>query len=173
MYEFEEDKQEQAEEQLQASRNRDWPGHLVRGIGIVLLLIGLWASIHVLLEALRLYRDPLRIEHMAAAIEKGSNLDRSLQQAVYDESGKSSVPSQANLPGPQSSQGGIRMTYFIAWIFALLLLMLISMIAFAAIRTGSELVLQDAKLKKYLKSRLRQLDRQEKNNRRDKGAGDA
>ncbi len=162
MYEFEEDKQEQAGDQLQAPRAQDWPGHLVRGVGIVLLVIGLWASVHVLLEALRLYRDPLRIEQMAAAIERGSNLDRSLQQAVFNETGNSSTSAQAALPGQQNAHQGVRMTYFIAWVFALLLLMLISMIAFAAIRAGSELVLQDAKLKGYLKSRIRQLERQGK-----------
>ena len=160
MYEFEEDKLEEFEDQQEDAGIRRWPEYLVRGIGLVLLLVGLWASIHVLLEALRLYRDPLRIEQMAAAIEAGSNLDRSLQHTVYNERGKSNSATQASPLSSQPGTKGVRLTYFIAWIFALLLLMLISMIAFASIRAGSELVLQDAKLKDYLKSRVRQLESQ-------------
>lgn len=157
MYEFEEDKVEEPEKRVNTVQN--WPELFVRVIGIILLLVGLWASVHVLLEALRLYRDPLRIEQLASAIERGSNLDQTLQQNVYDESGKSSA--RSNNPGltGQGAANGIRLTYFIAWIVALLLLMLIAMIAFSAIRAGSELVLQDGKLKGYLKGRVKELEK--------------
>ena len=49
---------------------------MVRLAGLALLSVGLWAGVSVILEAWSLYKDPLRIERFASAIEEGSNLDR-------------------------------------------------------------------------------------------------
>ena len=135
-YEFD----EQPETTTRPAPVRHWPETLVRTIGIVLLLIGLWAGLHVILESLSLYRDPLRIEQLAQAIERGSRIDQSL-------SAKNHVPDSA-LRNP--SERGLQLSYFVAWVVALMLLLLISMMAFSCIRAGSDLVLQDKNLKRYL-----------------------
>lgn len=150
MYEFKDD-QPQPQDTAVPSR-AGWPELFVRGIGIVLLLVGLWSSVHVLVEALKLYRDPLRVEDLAAAIEQGSNLDRALRRSTHEETAGADRPAGVASLSEQAPSRGIRLTYFVAWVIALLLLMLITMIAFSAVRTGSELVLQDARLKTLVRN---------------------
>ena len=105
--------------------NEDWLLLTIRGIGISLLLLGLWAAAYVMLEALQLYSDPARVEQLATAIEQGSNLDRTLA------------------PQAGSADSTLRLSYFFAWVITLMLLIITSMIAFSAIKTGGDLVLQD------------------------------
>ena len=107
--------------------NEEWLLLTVRGIGITLLLLGLWAAAYVMLEALQLYRDPARVEQLAGAIEHGSNLDRTL----------------APRTGEDSADKTLRLSYFFAWVITLMLLIITSMIASSAIKTGGDLVLQD------------------------------
>ncbi len=121
--------------------NLDWLNIAARSACVCLLLFGLWAGMTVLLEAIQLYRDPARIESFAIAIENGSNIDKSLAPA-----------NNAAISG----QNDFRLSYFAAWGITLLLLLLISMIAFAAIRTGGELVLYDAKMKRFAKKLLKE-----------------
>ena len=113
-----------------------WMEFIVKAIGTILLLFGLWAGIKVMLEGFHLYRDPIKIETFATAIEKGSNIDKTMAPA------KNEITTGRN---------DFRLSYFAAWIIALSLLLLISMIAFAAIRTGGELVLFELKLKRHIK----------------------
>ena len=98
---------------------------LVRLTGIVLLSFGLLAGLKIMLEGFQLYREPARIEVFAQAIEKGSNIDRTL--APVDRNGL-------------RNGGNFRMSYFAAWAIVLTLLLFISMIAFTAIRAGGELL---------------------------------
>ncbi|MFT5132178.1 MAG: hypothetical protein ACI9SC_000642 [Gammaproteobacteria bacterium] len=157
MYEFDDDVPHQKDTQRNDNATpaekpllKAWPEAFVRLIGIVLLLVGLWASIQVLLEALRLYRDPIKVEVLASAIERGSNLDKSLTHSFPDEATIDDVDETSPaLNGQQTSQG-VRLTYFVAWIIALLILLLVAMIALSFIRTGSELVLQDKQIKRYI-----------------------
>ncbi len=135
-YEF----NEQAEIATAPPAGRNWPETFVRSIGMLLLLIGLWAGIHVILESLSLYRDPVRIEQLAQAIERGSHIDQSL----------SADTNAANSAQSGQPESGIQLSYFVAWLVALMLLLLISMMAFSCIRAGSDLVLQDKNLKRYL-----------------------
>jgi len=53
-------------------------GFLVRLLGFFLLLAGLWVALQVLLTAKNLYEHPENIERFAVAIEKGSNIDKTL-----------------------------------------------------------------------------------------------
>lgn len=47
---------------------------IVRLLGMVVLLVGLYIGIKVVFEAWHLYEEPQRIERFAKAIEQGSNL---------------------------------------------------------------------------------------------------
>ena len=144
MYEFEDDKETPPQKILKA-----WPETLVRVIGITPILTGLWASIQVLFEAMRLYRDPQNIESLAEANERGSNLDKSLVQSNNDESTADAGIAAISTKNKQTGNGGIRLSYFVAWIVALLILILVAVIALSFVRTGSELILQDKQSKHF------------------------
>jgi len=119
---------------------------LVRFIGLFLLLFGLYVAIQVLLEAYNLYQKPEQIERFAIAIERGSNIDKSLvsfrKTAALDSEGSNVAKSN----GPSNN---IRVSYFFAWVIVLLLLLLIARISLSAIKTGGELVLYDMQIKQF------------------------
>lgn len=123
---------------------------LVRGFGVLLLLVGLFITLKVVFEAWALYRDPGRIEAFAVAIEQGSNLDRALMPARDElDSGESGTASAAGSNAP-------RVSYFVAWVLALLLLMLVGRLALGAVRVGGELALYDMYVKKFVRELVRQ-----------------
>ncbi len=104
----------------------DW---LVRGLGVVLIIAGMWSSIMVIVEAWTLYSDPQRIERFAQAIEMGSNLDRSL----------------TSTPSAEADTPSVRLSYFVAWIFALPLLFLMGLLALHAVKVGAGLARPERK----------------------------
>ncbi|NNM01438.1 MAG: hypothetical protein HKO62_11855 [Gammaproteobacteria bacterium] len=122
----------------------------VRGFGILLLLVGLFITLKVVFEAWALYRDPGRIEAFAVAIEKGSNLDRALMP-VRDE-----VDANQSGAAADAASGAPRVSYFVAWVLALLLLMLVGRLALGAVRVGGELALYDMYVKKFVRELVRQ-----------------
>lgn len=126
---------------------------VVRGLGMLLLLFGLWIALAVIAEAWSLYQDPQKIERLAKAIEHGSNLDRTLSTAssklaVTPDEATAATPPRA-APAQIDPELGFRMTYFVAWVVAVLLLMLCGRLAIAAVKTGGELVLYDLQIKRF------------------------
>lgn len=127
------------ETQVETVKEKDVLLLFVRVMGICLFLIGLWAAVHTLLEALSLYKDPGKVAQFASYIEQGMGKPEI-----------NSTPAQAEInPGDPASIGqGIlnnsnkELTYFIAWVISLLLLFLIASIAFSCIRTGANIVMQ-------------------------------
>jgi hypothetical protein len=120
----------------------------------LLLFIGLWIAIQVFSEALALYKDPTNIERMATAIEAGSNIDKSIDPIQESLLGEDEVTADAeeNVNANTKINGnGIRLSYFIAWVVDLLLLLLLARIALATIKTGGELALYDEQIKKFAK----------------------
>jgi hypothetical protein len=126
----------------------------VRGFGFLLMLVGLWISLAVIAEAWSLYRQPVKIERLARAIEQGSHLDLTLSSAT----GGSQAPQQPAVDGmpatppATTAAPGFRLTYFVAWIIAILLLLLVGRLALAAVKTGGELVLYDSQFKKFARA---------------------
>jgi hypothetical protein len=51
---------------------------------------------------------------------------------------------------------GFRLSYFVAWVISLLLLMLIGRLAIAAIKTGGELVLYDRHVQQLAREIVRE-----------------
>jgi len=117
---------------------------IVRMCGLLLLFIGMWIAIQVFNEALSLYRDPTNIERMAIAIEAGSNIDKSIAPIRDSILGEDEAK-----PKPEASADEFRISYFIAWVIELLLLLLLARIAIMAVKTGGELALYDAQIKKF------------------------
>ncbi len=131
---------------------------IVRASGMVLLAVGLWIALAVIAEAWSLYSDPRKIERFADAIEAGSHLDRSIasveRHPVNDDTTPADMLEKANT-APEPVQN-IRLTYFVAWVFAILLLMLIGRLAIAAVKVGGELVLYDLHIKRFVRELMRE-----------------
>ncbi|MGE3771821.1 MAG: hypothetical protein AB7I32_02785 [Gammaproteobacteria bacterium] len=133
---------------------------VVRGFGFVLMLVGLWISLAVIAEAWSLYRNPANIERLARAIEQGSHLDRALSRVGTPE--RNTLDDTAPATGSSDSEAdvlGFRMTYFVAWIIAILLLMLVGRLALGAVKTGGDLVLHDTQIKKLARELVREAAR--------------
>ena len=128
---------------------------IVRILGMFLLLAGLWVALQVLLTAQDLYEHPEKIERFAVAIEKGSNIDKTLapirDSLIADNVSGNGVQQYAETKKRPASTGtnNIRLSYFFAWVIALLLLLLIARISLTAIKTGGELVLYDMQIKQF------------------------
>ena len=162
---------------------RDFLAFVVRAIGLGLLLFGLWLALEVLNEAWQLYHEPARIERFAAAIEQGSNIDRSIAPLQIENLGSDSTdegdgdamdsnlnaygqPAEKNRASQSDDstepQYRLRLSYYIAWVIALLLLLLLARISLAAVRTGGELVLYETQMKRFarelVKENLRELN---------------
>jgi hypothetical protein len=142
---------------------------IVRFAGLILLFAGLWIAFQVLTEALKLYNDPERIERFAVAIEKGSNIDKtlvSIQDTVIDDSpvlnDDSPVASNSKTASERKSSNDIRISYFLAWIIVLLLLLMIARISLSAMKIGGELVLYDVQIKQFARMILKEVNRQDK-----------
>ena len=147
----------------QAPDNRDWTVRstrvmnlVVRGFGLVLLFVGIIVALMVIISAWSLYDDPTSIETFALAIERGSRLDLTLSSAanagakqldsapiVNDEDAETRAPLR---------QPEFRFSYFVAWLIALLLLMLIGRLSIVAVKTGGELALYDVQVKKLARA---------------------
>jgi hypothetical protein len=122
----------------------------VRSLGLLLLLVGMFVALMTIVSAWSLYANPATIENFAHAVERGSHLDLTLAQVAG-----SDAPADAEiepLPGPRPAaapaQPVFRFSYFVAWLLAILLLLLIGRLAIAAVRTGGELALYDVQVKK-------------------------
>ncbi len=153
MYEFDNNNNEEEAETTQPAMSslneatKDVLSIVVRMCGLMLLFIGLWIAIQVFNEALALYKDPANIERMATAIEAGSNIDKSIvpirDSLLADEGAEIETASKT-----KETTDGFRISYFIAWVVDLLLLLLLARIAIMAIKTGGELALYDAQVKR-------------------------
>lgn len=143
---------------------------VVRGMGLVLLLTGLFVALLVISSAWSLYNEPQRIEAFARAVERGSNLDltlsqsasagrRQLETAGIDEAASGSA---AVTPAEPEAQPVFRFSYFAAWLIVILLLLLIGRLAIAAVRTGGELALYDVQVRKLARALVREGARAER-----------
>ncbi|OGT31967.1 MAG: hypothetical protein A2W28_05225 [Gammaproteobacteria bacterium RBG_16_51_14] len=142
---------------------------VVRIIGLFLLFAGLWVAIQVLKESLDLYHNPANIERMAIAIEQGSNIDKSLaplKESLETEGDTDPLsPAQINVekaPAKVTVKNEFRLSYFIAWVIAILLLLLIARISLAAIKTGGELALYDVHIRRFARALINESARQNK-----------
>jgi len=152
MYEFKKDNNNDHPAPTLADLGTDMMSIIVRLFGFALLLAGIWIAIFVMLEAMELYENPKKIETLAAYIEQGSNVDKSLvslRDSVTEEAANDEIRTQ--IP-----QGTIRVSYFFAWVIAILMLMLIARISLTAIKTGGELVLYDVHIKRFARQLARE-----------------
>lgn len=135
-----------SEQSTWTERSTDVTHIVVRAFGFLLMIIGLWIGLKAINEAWGLYKEPQNIERFAVAIEKGSNLDKALSSVQGG-----TTAEKANGQSQSESVLGFRLSYFAAWLLALLLLMLVGRLALTAVKTGGELALYDMQIKKFAK----------------------
>ncbi len=141
----------------QPSRSSDSLAVIARLLGLIMLVIGLVIGIKVILEAWSLYEEPQRIERFAIAIDEGSNLDKLLASFTHKPSNNEGTPEATLSENVHSQQPTLRISYFLAWVIALVLLMVIGGLAASAIRTGGQLALYDMQVKRYTNELLRHI----------------
>ncbi len=123
----------------------------VRLMGIFMLLVGLWMGVKVITEVWGLYRGPQHIERFADAIDKGSNLDKVLANFSSRKPGRAKEREGLveETKASEKQNESLRISYFLAWVIVILLLMMIGRLALAAIKTGGELALYDLQVKRF------------------------
>ena len=148
---------------------------LVRLMGLCFLVVGMGAAVIILREAWTLYQEPVRIERFAVAIEHGSNLDKIFtldggeigqtgqtgqtaeqDNAAGEAAGDSS--SQAAAPDAEAS-AHFRPSYFAAWFLVLLLMLVASITAIAAVSAGGRLVLFDTDIRQLSRAVVKEVRR--------------
>ena len=133
-----------------AASTTDLLSVIVRVLGLVMLLIGLFIGIKVICEAWDLYKQPQSIERFADAIEQGSHLDSMLAKFTPNpKATENDSDGRQSLQISDKKTDSLRLTYFIAWIIAIVLLMIIGSLAFGAIKTGGKLALYDLEVKRF------------------------
>jgi len=137
---------------------------IARIVGLIVLGIGFWLALSVIAEAWDLYRRPDngRIEQVARAINRGSNLDEVLAprpqpkrtvnlpapvprgEAADDPVAAQLEPAMDVAPEPELAPvPPIRLSYFCAWFVVLALLAILGQLSMLAIRTGGALVARE------------------------------
>ena len=111
----------------------------VRLVGIALGLGGLWAGVKVVFEAWGLYQQPAAIDRLARVIDHASHVDSLLvsRPPAASEGGGKAGTSAAQ----QTPEEPFRLSYFLAWALAILLLLLIGKLSTCTVRAGGELAL--------------------------------
>ena len=140
---------------------------LVRLLGLLFLVIGIGAAVIILREAWALYQEPARIERFAAAIERGSNLDKifslpadDVAKAGAKAGAEGEATGEAAAPAPDTQ---LRLSYFAGWFLVLLLMLVASVVAIAAVSAGGRLVLYDTDIRQLSRAVVKEVRRNKSN----------
>jgi hypothetical protein len=149
---------------MSESNTNDILGFIVRVLGLLILVIGLTVALKVIIEAWGLYKQPQNIERFASAIEKGSGLDSLINNITKpNDSSVSSLNETINNSPKPTEKLNLRLTYFVAWILAILLLLVIGGLAMSAIKTGGQLALYDLQVKRFAREVLNEAKKTKNN----------
>ncbi len=136
------------------SKTTDFLSILVRSLGLIMLIIGLYVGIKVIFAAWELYDEPQKIERFSDAIDHGSNLDSTISSLTADALNTNTATAETPRAEISKADDSLRVSYFLAWFLAVLLLMIISGLAMSAIRTGGQLALYDLEVKRFARQLL-------------------
>ena len=131
------------------SKTTDFLSILVRSLGLIMLIIGLYVGIKVIFAAWELYDEPQKIERFSDAIDHGSNLDNAISSLTASTLNTKTTDAKTARTDIARTDDALRVSYFLAWFLAVLLLMIIGGLAMSAIRTGGQLALYDLEVKRF------------------------
>lgn len=132
---------------------------LVRLLGLCFLVIGIGAAVIILREAWTLYQEPARIEPFAAAIERGSNLDKIFTLEPGAGTATDGEGEAAGQGGSQPDSTSLRLSYFAGWFLVLLLMLVGSIVAISAVSAGGRLVLYDTDIRQLSRAVVKEVRR--------------
>ena len=132
---------------------------LVRLLGLCFLVIGIGAAVIILREAWTLYQDPARIERFAAAIERGSNLDKVFTLPANESAQAGTEGDATGEAGAPAGGTNLRLSYFAGWFLVLLLMLVASITAIAAVSAGGRLVLYDTDIRQLSRAVIKEVRR--------------
>ena len=144
---------------------QQWLAILVRLLGLCFLVVGIGAAVMILREAWTLYQDPVRIERFAVAIEHGSNLDKIFalnggKTAETGDQGEAAGDSSAqSVASSTAGSATLRLSYFAGWFLVLLLMLVASITAIAAVSAGGRLVLYDTDIRQLSRAVVKEVRR--------------
>lgn len=144
------------------SKTTDFLSILVRILGLIMLIVGLFVGIKVIFAAWELYDEPQRIERFADAIDHGSNLDSTISSFTASKLNVEATDATPRSDIPKTNDS-LRVSYFLAWFLAVLLLMIIGGLAMSAIKTGGQLALYDLEVKRFARQLLEEARKTEDN----------
>lgn len=140
---------------------------LVRLLGVLLMLLGLFLAGAVLFEIWNLYKNPEHVERFAEAVERGSNIDTVLAPRRIQSSSAARVFGQETeadqgtaadrVQAEPNASHDLRMSYFFAWFIVFVLLMIVSRFALAAVTTGGRLALFDMDVSRFARALVREV----------------
>lgn len=157
-------KRNNMKEEKASAAATEFMSFFVRLVGLLMLLLGLWVGVKVIVEVWALYKGPHHIERFADAIDRGSNLDKVLASFSSKKTKKTEDGKQVSTRS-RSSGETVRISYFLAWIIVILLLMLIGRLAMMAIKTGGELALYDLQVKRFARLLMEDIRQQNRDRR--------
>ncbi len=143
------------------SKTTDFLSILVRSLGLIMLIIGLYVGIKVIFAAWELYDEPQKIERFADAIDHGSNLDSTISSLTTSTLNVKTTNAETPRSDIARADDSLRVSYFLAWFLAVLLLMIISGLAMSAIRTGGQLALYDLEVKRFARQLIEEARKKE------------
>lgn len=132
---------------------------LVRLLGLAFLVIGIGAAVVILREAWSLYQEPTRIESFAAAIERGSNLDKIFALPADEGAAPASEGAAEGDTAAPAARPGFRLSYFAGWFLVLLLMLVGSIVAISAVSAGGRLVLYDTDIRQLSRAVIKEVRR--------------
>jgi len=130
---------------------------LVRFLGALVMVAGLLLAGAVLFEIWNLYKNPEHVERFAQAVERGSNIDTFLAPRRAQSGSAARVLGDDADTGSTQDAVGVRMSYLFAWFIVLVLLMIASRFALAAVTTGGRLALFDMDVSRFARALLREV----------------
>ena len=118
---------------------------LIRIIGIVILIIGLWTALKVVYEAWELYKEPGKIEVRAKEVEKAAHINSFIRKALANKGENLDAKDSPNI------------SYFATWAIAVILLLVIARIGIWAIVAGGKLVVYNGETEKVARAMIKQI----------------
>lgn len=139
---------------------------IMKTIGIVMVIIGVMFLFSVSKQIWELFENPAAVKDFSARFEKESGIDKFINSMITASLGKfdelkDAMPQQQNQDNkPQKkpiSVEPLHISYFAAWFFKIILLLVIARIALWMIREGSTLARKERETKELIAGIAREM----------------
>jgi hypothetical protein len=144
--------------------------NIIRGIGIIILFLGLWIGLKIVNTSWSLFEDDTVIDNLAKKIESRSHIDSTISSLfkARNDNNSNELPKVSDIKESEKtnqlaepvttkqkyssldSLKNFQPSYFLAWLVGVILLILVGHISALAITTGAKLCFIVQPSKNYL-----------------------